>query len=316
MYLFWAFQNEIWNEVAMKLRFSRIAEQRKCSISFVTSGNLAGKREAVHFVPNPWDFWRKWNLGSDLRWIPHWTHLCGAFGRLWRKRTWIDWGRSCLRWIVSTGAEICSDKFMFKFVWNIVRIEVGWWWRFAMELAWVHNGVFDENTLLKFMRRLVPIFWKCIHMYNCIFWHKIAGNLGRFSKRTAGCWVDYDMGSRPRRAELLWCRFVKDKLMLKFEWNMVQIEVVMMMTFCNGIGMISWRCIWRKYFLWKFTMALVFMFWKCSHMYICIFWHNFAGDMRMFSKRTAGGWVDYDMGQIQIGGQNSFDVEKGTFFAR
>ena len=82
MYLFWAFQNEIWNEVAMKLRFSRIAEQRKCSISFVTSGNLAGKREAVHFVPNPWDFWRKWNLGSDLRWIPHWTHLCGAFGRL------------------------------------------------------------------------------------------------------------------------------------------------------------------------------------------------------------------------------------------
>ena len=36
----------------------------------------------------------------------------------------------------------------------------------------------------------------------------------------------------------------------------------------------------------------------------------------MFSKRTAGGWVDYDMGQIQIGGQNSFDVEKGTFFAR
>ena len=139
MYLFWAFQNEIWNEVAMKLRFSRIAEQRKCSISFITSGNLAGKREAIHFVPNPWDFWRKWNLGSDLRWIPHRTHLCGAFGRLWRKRTWIDWGRSCLRWIVSTGAEICSDKFMFKFVWNIVRIEVGWWWRFAMELAWVHN---------------------------------------------------------------------------------------------------------------------------------------------------------------------------------
>ena len=165
MYLFWAFQNEIWNEVAMKLRFSRIAEQRKCSISFVTSGNLAGKREAVHFVPNPWDFWRKWNLGSDLQWIPHWTHLCGAFGRLWRKRTWIDWGRSCLRWIVSTGAEICSDKFMFKFVWNIVRIEVGWWWRFAMELEWVHNGVFDENTLSKFMRRLVSYVFICTTAY-------------------------------------------------------------------------------------------------------------------------------------------------------
>ena len=29
MYLFWALQNEIWNEVAMKLRFSRITEQRK-----------------------------------------------------------------------------------------------------------------------------------------------------------------------------------------------------------------------------------------------------------------------------------------------
>ena len=51
-----------------------------------------------------------------------------------------------------------------------------------------------------------------------------------------------------------------------------------------------------KILLWKFTMALVFMFWKCSHMYICIFWHNFAGDMGMFSKGTAGGWVDYDMG--------------------
>ena len=51
-----------------------------------------------------------------------------------------------------------------------------------------------------------------------------------------------------------------------------------------------------KILLWKFTMALVFMFWKCSHMYICIFWHNFAGDMGMFSKRTAGGWVDYDRG--------------------
>ena len=132
----------------------------------------------------------------------------------------------------------------------------------------------------------------------------------------AGWIMTWGQDSRPRRAELLWCRFVKDKLMLKFGWNMVQIEVVIMMTFCYGIGMISWRCIWRKYFLWKFTMALVFMFWKCSHMYICIFWHNFAGDMGMFSKRTAGGWVDYDMGQIQIGGQNSFDVEKGTFFAR
>ena len=214
MYLFWAFQNEIWNEVAMKLRFSRIAEQRKCSISFVTSGNLAGKREAVHFVPNPWDFWRKWNLGSDLQWIPHWTHLCGAFGRLWRKRTWIDWGRSCLRWIVSTGAEICSDKFMFKFVWNIVRI-----------------------------------------------------------------------------------------------------EVVMMMTFLQWNWHDFMKVYLTKILLRKFTMALVFMFWKCSHMYICIFWHNFAGDMGMFSKRTAGGWVDYDMGQDQ-GGQNSFDVEKGTFFAR
>ena len=204
MYLFWAFQNEIWNEVAMKLRFSRIAEQRKCSISFVTSGNLAGKREAVHFVPNPWDFWRKWNLGSDLRWIPHRTHLCGAFGRLWRKRTWIDWGRSCLRWIVSTGAEICSDKFMFKFVWNIVRIEVVMMMTFCNGIgmsSWRHDGVFDENTLLKFMRRIVSNFWKCIHMYNCIIWHKIAGNLVRFSKRTAGCWVDYDMGSRLKTKE-------------------------------------------------------------------------------------------------------------------
>ena len=37
--------------------------------------------------------------------------------------------------------------------------------------------------------------------------------------------------------------------------------------------------------------------------------------MGMFSKRTAGGWVDMTWGQDQ-GGQNSFDVEKGTFFAR
>ena len=37
MYLFWAFQNEIWNEVAMKLRFSRIAEQRKFENNRVVS---------------------------------------------------------------------------------------------------------------------------------------------------------------------------------------------------------------------------------------------------------------------------------------
>ena len=201
MYLFWAFQNEIWNEVAMKLRFSRIAEQRKCSISFVTSGNLAGKREAVHFVPNPWDFWRKWNLGSDLRWIPHRTHLCGAFGRLWRKRTWIDWGRSCLRWIVSTGAEICSDKFMFKFVWNIVCIEVVMMMTFCNGIGMSSWRWIWWKYFIKIHEETCSIFWKCIQMYNCIFWHKIAGNLGRFSKRTAGCWVDYDMGSRLKTKE-------------------------------------------------------------------------------------------------------------------
>ena len=41
MYLFWAFQNEIWNEVAMKLRFSRIAEQRKL--------NFPWKSITIHF---------------------------------------------------------------------------------------------------------------------------------------------------------------------------------------------------------------------------------------------------------------------------
>ena len=109
-----------------------------------------------------------------------------------------------------------------------------------MELAWVHDGVFDENTLLKFMRRLVSIFWKCIHMYNCIFWHKIAGNLGRFSKRTAGCWVDYDMGSRPRRAELLWCR--KGDIFCKISWIWIE-------KFPRCVW--SWRC--NKLFWFKGT---------------------------------------------------------------
>ena len=179
MYLFWAFQNEIWNEVAMKLRFSRIAEQRKCSISFVTSGNLAGKREAVHFVPNPWDFWRKWNLGSDLRWIPHWTHLCGAFGRLWRKRTWIDWGRSCLRWIVSTGAEICSDKFMFKFVWNIVRIEVVMMMTFC-------NGIGMSSWRCIWWKYLIKIYEETcfyfLEMYSYVQLHILTQNCRKFGK--------------------------------------------------------------------------------------------------------------------------------------
>ena len=109
-----------------------------------------------------------------------------------------------------------------------------------MELAWVHDGVFDENTLSKFMRRLVYIFWKCIHMYNCIFWHKIAGNLGRFSKRTAGCWVDYDMGSRPRRAELLWCR--KGDIFCKISW-------IWIAKFPRCVW--SWRC--NKLFWFKGT---------------------------------------------------------------
>ena len=84
------FQSEIWNDVAMKLLFSRINEERKCTISLQQgSVCLAGKREGVHFVPNPFDWGQKWDLWSDLQWIPHWTHLFGAFGRLWMR------GQSC-----------------------------------------------------------------------------------------------------------------------------------------------------------------------------------------------------------------------------
>ena len=50
------FQSEIWNDVAMKLLFSRINEERKCFNFITTSGCLARKREWVHFGPNPWDW--------------------------------------------------------------------------------------------------------------------------------------------------------------------------------------------------------------------------------------------------------------------
>ena len=83
VFILW-FQSEFWNDfVAMKLLFSRINEERKCTISLQQgSVCLAGKREGVHFVPNPFDWGQKWDLCSDLQWIPHWTHLFGAFGRL------------------------------------------------------------------------------------------------------------------------------------------------------------------------------------------------------------------------------------------
>ena len=46
--------------VAMKLLFSRINEERKCTISLQRgSVCLAGKREGVHFVPNPFDWGQK-----------------------------------------------------------------------------------------------------------------------------------------------------------------------------------------------------------------------------------------------------------------
>ena len=46
--------------VAMKLLFSRINEERKCTISLQQgSVCLAGKREGVHFVPNPFDWGQK-----------------------------------------------------------------------------------------------------------------------------------------------------------------------------------------------------------------------------------------------------------------
>ena len=83
VFILW-FQSEFWNDfVAMKLPFSRINEERKCH-NFITTRSvcLAGKREGVHFVPNPFDWGQKWDLRSDLQWIPHWTHLFGAFGRL------------------------------------------------------------------------------------------------------------------------------------------------------------------------------------------------------------------------------------------
>ena len=179
MYLFWAFQNEIWNEVAMKLRFSRIAEQRKCSISFVTSGNLAGKREAVHFVPNPWDFWRKWNLGSDLRWIPHWTHLCGAFGRLppthpSTKMQWdfkgvesqmvasATWG--CLAWGVETihKSRGCSCNEGWERAWEKVNAQILGKNRFFSELSvnmkWCIKTVENVMYVMYWMLKSEVIF--------------------------------------------------------------------------------------------------------------------------------------------------------------
>ena len=60
VFILW-FQSEFWNDcVAMKLLFSRINEERKCTISLQPgSVCLAGKREGVHFVPNPFDWGQK-----------------------------------------------------------------------------------------------------------------------------------------------------------------------------------------------------------------------------------------------------------------
>ena len=60
VFILW-FQSEFWNDcVAMKLLFSRINEERKCTISLQQgSVCLAGKREGVHFVPNPFDWGQK-----------------------------------------------------------------------------------------------------------------------------------------------------------------------------------------------------------------------------------------------------------------
>ena len=113
--------------------------------------------------------------------------------------------------------------------------------------------------LIKILRRLVSIFWKCIHMYNCIFWHKIAGNLGIFSKRTAGCWVDYDMGSRPRRAELLWCR--KGDIFCKISW-------IWIAKFPRCVW--SWRC--NKLFWFKGTQK--------SWMHATAVWDDCLREMR------------------------------------
>ena len=79
---------------------------------------LAGKREGVHFVPNPFDWGQKWDLWSDLQWIPHWTHLFGAFGRLWMR------GQSCRELKISKWQSPFSDKFMFLLDWMFFRMKV------------------------------------------------------------------------------------------------------------------------------------------------------------------------------------------------
>ena len=119
VFILW-FQSEFWNDfVAMKLLFSRINEERKCTISLQQgSVCLAGKREGVHFVPNPFDWGQKWDLWSDLQWIPHWTHLFGAFGRLWMR------GPSCRELKISKWQSPFSDKFMFLLDWMFFRMKV------------------------------------------------------------------------------------------------------------------------------------------------------------------------------------------------
>ena len=119
VFILW-FQSEFWNDfVAMKLLFSRINEERKCTISLQPgSVCLAGKREGVHFVPNPFDWGQKWDLCSDLQWIPHWTHLFGAFGRLWMR------GQSCRELKISKWQSPFSDKFMFLLDWMFFRMKV------------------------------------------------------------------------------------------------------------------------------------------------------------------------------------------------
>ena len=83
VFILW-FQSEFWNdacgnEIAI---FSYQRGEKMYNFITTRSACLAGKREGVHFVPNPFDWGQKWDLWSDLQWIPHWTHLFGAFGRL------------------------------------------------------------------------------------------------------------------------------------------------------------------------------------------------------------------------------------------
>ena len=164
MYLFFgskaSFGTTCGNEIAI------FSYQRGAKIhNFITTRSvcLAGKREGVHFVPNPFDWGQKWDLWSDLQWIPHWTHLFGAFGRLPPSHP------STKRWFGVFGAVRDRGR-----VWEVCLRLVFWcceWQGYSLgsfpAIGASMSSVIEAEKVFwkRVMRSFEKIFWRFLRVW-------------------------------------------------------------------------------------------------------------------------------------------------------